>query len=103
MDGNESGLSLAAREVLRERHISETGHRRRRQWFIAMSLFSLLPFIGLLVIYGKFNGSLIWWTEGEVRQLTIKQRGFIRNMLLFQSCFYVILISSIVAVFTRRP
>ncbi|KAI0178587.1 hypothetical protein GGR52DRAFT_588371 [Hypoxylon sp. FL1284] len=99
----ESGLSLAAVEAIMEVHISEASRRRRAHWFYLMATLSIiLPFFAILVLSGALNESLLWYTHGEVRRITIKQRNFIRNAFLAECCLYVILVASIIAVFTKK-
>ncbi|KAI0839118.1 hypothetical protein F5Y06DRAFT_303278 [Hypoxylon sp. FL0890] len=99
---NQSGLSLAAMEELVEPGIPEAAHKRRRQWFAFMATLGILfPFIAVAVIAGKLNASLEWYTKGEIHCLTIRQRNFIRNVFLFQCCLYTIVVSCIIAVFTK--
>ncbi|KAI1414945.1 hypothetical protein F5Y13DRAFT_196933 [Hypoxylon sp. FL1857] len=99
---NQSGLSLAAMEELVEPGIPEAAHKLRRKWFIFMTILGIIfPFIAIAVIAGKFNASLQWYTEGEIHNLTIRQRNFIRNIFLFQCCLYTIILSCILAVFTK--
>ncbi|OTA68514.1 hypothetical protein K449DRAFT_398876 [Hypoxylon sp. EC38] len=99
---NQSGLSLAAMEELVEPGIPAAAHRQRRKWFVFMTIVGIIfPFIAIAVIAGKLNSSLQWYTNGEVYNLTIRQRNFIRNVFLFQCCLYTILFSCILAVFTK--
>ncbi|KAI1384099.1 uncharacterized protein F4822DRAFT_60831 [Hypoxylon trugodes] len=101
---SESGLSAGALEALAEVHISENSCRRRKYWFILMAILGILfPFIAVLVLAGKFNECLTSYTRGEVRRLTIKQRNFIRNAFLFQCCLYTIIVSAVIAVYTKKP
>ncbi|KAI1761797.1 hypothetical protein GGR53DRAFT_533186 [Hypoxylon sp. FL1150] len=99
----ESGLSLAAMEAVMEASVSEDARRRRAHWFYLMATLSILfPFFAILVLTGMLTESLVWYTKGEVRQLTIKQRNFIRGAFLAESCLFVVLIAAIIAVFTKR-
>ncbi|KAI1475452.1 hypothetical protein F4774DRAFT_413873 [Daldinia eschscholtzii] len=97
---NDSGLSLVAVEALRESNISRRGRKKRAQWFKFMAILSMIiPFFAILVLTGVFDRTLVWYSNGEVGQMTIKQRNFIRNELLVQGCFYVFAVSCIIAVF----
>ncbi|KAI6089758.1 hypothetical protein F4821DRAFT_275772 [Hypoxylon rubiginosum] len=99
----ESGLSLAAMETIMESSISEEAKLRRARWFYLMATLSiLLPFFAILVLSKVLDESLVWYTKGEVRTLTIKQRNFIRAAFLVELCLFVILIASIIAVFTKK-
>ncbi|KAI1806582.1 hypothetical protein F4811DRAFT_568754 [Daldinia bambusicola] len=99
---NDSGLSLVAIEALRESNISRRGRKKRAQWFRFMAVLSMIiPFFAILVLTGVFDKTLVWYSNGEVGQITLKQRGFIRNELLVQGCFYVFGISCLIAVFVR--
>lgn len=46
---------------------------------------SVLPFFGILIYYGKFDDSLIWLTNGEVRHLTFGQKRQIKLMLICEA------------------
>ncbi|KAL7620648.1 hypothetical protein AAE478_009643 [Parahypoxylon ruwenzoriense] len=97
---SESGPSFAA---YMEVNISERAHHRRQMWFYTMLALSiLLPFFAIPVLVGTFNESLAWLTEGEVRQLTMKQRNIIKYTFLSEFFIYSILAVSIIAFFTRR-
>ncbi|KAI1772667.1 hypothetical protein F4818DRAFT_453458 [Hypoxylon cercidicola] len=99
----ESGLSLAAMEALMEQSISEDARRRRAHWFYLMATISLImPFFAILVLCGALDESLVWYTSGAVRRVTIKQRNFIRNAFLAECCLYVVLVASIIAVYTKK-
>ncbi|KAI1642117.1 uncharacterized protein F4817DRAFT_369690 [Daldinia loculata] len=99
---NDSGLSLVAIEALRESNISRHGSKKRAQWFRLMAILSIIiPFFAIFVLTGVFDKTLVWYSRGEVGQITIKQRGFIRNALLVQGCFYVFVVSCLIAVFVR--
>lgn len=99
----ESGLSLAAMEAMMETSISEDARSRRARWFYLMATASIIiPLFAILVLSGILDRSLIWYTNGEVRRLTIKQRNFIRNGFLAECCLYVVVIASIIAVYTKK-
>ncbi|XXH03084.1 hypothetical protein Hte_009474 [Hypoxylon texense] len=99
----ESGLSLAGIEAVIEANISDDSRRRRARWFYLMATLSIvLPFFAILVLSGMLDDSLIWYTKGEVRRLTIKQRNFIRGAFLAECCIYVVLAASIIAVYTKK-
>ncbi|KAI0137591.1 hypothetical protein F4776DRAFT_671014 [Hypoxylon sp. NC0597] len=99
---NQSGLSLAAMEELVEPGIPAAAHKKRRRWFVFVTVLGIIfPFVAIAVIAGKLNSSLQWYTNGEVHNLTIRQRNFIRNVFLFQCCLYTIIFSCVIAVFTK--
>ncbi|KAI8963672.1 hypothetical protein F5Y11DRAFT_364982 [Daldinia sp. FL1419] len=99
---NDSALSLVAMEALRESNVSRHGRKKRAEWFRLMAFLSIIiPFFAIFVLTGVLDKTLVWYSKGEVGQMTIKQRGFIRNTFLVQGCFYVFGISCLIAVFVK--
>lgn len=91
-----------AMEAFVESTITRNARQRRQQFFYIMATLSaIFPFFAILVLAGTMNKALIWWTQGEVRRLKIKQRHFIRHVFLAEACLYIVLIASVVAVYTR--
>lgn len=55
-------------------YISWDNQRKRRLFYYGALAVCIFPFLTLLVYHGAFDPFLVWWTEGEVRRMTRKQR-----------------------------
>ncbi|KAI1465543.1 uncharacterized protein F4812DRAFT_466525 [Daldinia caldariorum] len=99
---NDSRMSLDAIEALREPSISRYGRIKRAQWFTFMAVMSIIiPFFAILVLTGALNKTLVWYSNGEVGQIRLKQRTFIKGVFLAQNCIYALGTSCLIAVFAR--
>ncbi|KAK4205193.1 hypothetical protein QBC40DRAFT_323091 [Triangularia verruculosa] len=55
-------------------YISSDNQRKRRLFYYGALAMCIFPFLTLLVYHGAFDPLLVWWTEGEVRRMTRRQR-----------------------------
>jgi hypothetical protein len=65
-------------------------------------MFSLLPFVGVLVSSGAFSEALKWATRGEVDRLTARQRRVIKYMLLVEAIVYTAGVAAVVVYFVVK-
>ncbi|KAI5859650.1 hypothetical protein GGS23DRAFT_615844 [Durotheca rogersii] len=86
-----------------ESSVSESSRRRRKYWFYTMLILSLLlPFFAIPVLVGTFNESLVWFTGGEVRQLTMRQRHIIKYVFLAEFFIYSVVVVCVIGYFANR-
>ncbi|KAK8856530.1 hypothetical protein PGQ11_012442 [Apiospora arundinis] len=72
-------------------NISPWGCQRRKQFFYITLVMSILPFFGVMALYGSFNTLLASYTEGKVFRFTKKQRKAIKSMLVAEAIIYVVI------------
>ncbi|KAI1138222.1 hypothetical protein F5Y05DRAFT_413536 [Hypoxylon sp. FL0543] len=99
----QSDLSLAAMEEIIEPGISEAGHKRRRQWYCFMMILGAVffPIVTAPLMGGKLDFTLVWYTNGEIHKLTIRQKNAMRNLFLAEFGVSVVLLSCLLAVYGR--
>ncbi|KIL94719.1 hypothetical protein FAVG1_01650 [Fusarium avenaceum] len=93
----ESRLIEEAREDIRRHRehsvmVAERG-KRMFMWIMILTLF--FPFIGPVVLYGKLNSTISWYTHGEMQRLTKDQRGTLKQQLIVEAVVYPALIISL--------
>ncbi|KAI2468688.1 hypothetical protein F4781DRAFT_443196 [Annulohypoxylon bovei var. microspora] len=100
---DDSQLSVAAMEDMIEPYLSSGARARRRRWFLLTAFLSaIFPFIALLVMAGVLDPALGWYTNNEIRRMTIRQRNFIRNMFLAWCCAAMVVAPCLIAVFVKK-
>jgi hypothetical protein len=72
--------------------VAERG-KRMFMWIMILTLF--FPFIGPVVLYGKLNSTISWYTHGEMQRLTKDQRGTLKQQLIVEAVVYPALIISL--------
>jgi hypothetical protein len=90
----EARLIEEAREDIRihRQHADMVAQRGKRMFMWVMILTLFFPFIGPIVLYGKLNSTISWYTHGEMQCLTKDQRGTLKQQLLVEAVVYPALI-----------
>lgn len=99
LDG--SPFTLAETRLIEEARENMFYHRQRTDmvaqrgkrlfiWIMILTLF--FPFIGPVVLYGKLNSTISWYTHGEIQCLTQDQRGILKQQLVVEAVLYTALI-----------
>ncbi|KAI3324552.1 hypothetical protein HD806DRAFT_543246 [Xylariaceae sp. AK1471] len=83
-------------------YVSDRADRIRLACFYILAMFSLLPFVGVLVLSGAFSEALKWATRGEVDRLTARQRRSIKWMLLVEAIIYTGAVITVVVYFVVK-
>ncbi|KAM0296807.1 hypothetical protein ACHAO9_000453 [Fusarium lateritium] len=93
----ESRLIEEAREDIRRHreHSDMVAERGKRMFMWIMILTLFFPFIGPVVLYGKLNSTISWYTHGEMQRLTRDQRGTLKQQLIVEAVIYPALIISL--------
>ncbi|KAG5926324.1 hypothetical protein E4U42_003418 [Claviceps africana] len=91
---SQTDLIRSAREdiLFRRRHHTEDDEPQRRVFLVILALTIFFPLIGLLALWGKFDGTIAWYARGERGGLTREQRGTLKQQLLVEAVFYPALI-----------
>ncbi|KAF5610279.1 uncharacterized protein FSUBG_3195 [Fusarium subglutinans] len=86
----EARLIEEAREDIRihRQHADMVAQRGKRMFMWVMILTLFFPFIGPIVLYGKLNSTISWYTHGEMQCLTKDQRGTLKQQLLVEAVVY---------------
>ncbi|KAF5239961.1 hypothetical protein FANTH_9745 [Fusarium anthophilum] len=86
----EARLIEEAREDIRihRQHVDMVAQRGKRMFMWVMILTLFFPFIGPIVLYGKLNSTISWYTHGEMQCLTKDQRGTLKQQLLVEAVVY---------------
>ncbi|KAL8400775.1 hypothetical protein RB594_000971 [Gaeumannomyces avenae] len=64
-------------------YMSSEGRAKQRRWFLAMLLVSaVFPFLAVLVYFGRLDGLLSYYTNGEATELTQTQRKMVLAVML---------------------
>ncbi|KAK2683507.1 hypothetical protein RAB80_001453 [Fusarium oxysporum f. sp. vasinfectum] len=86
----EARLIEEAREDIRihRQHADMVAQRGKRMFMWVMILTLFFPFIGPIVLYGKLNSTISWYTHGEMQCLTKDQRGILKQQLLVEAVVY---------------
>ncbi|KLO79432.1 uncharacterized protein LW93_2800 [Fusarium fujikuroi] len=86
----EARLIEEAREDIRihRRHADMVAQRGKQMFMWVMILTLFFPFIGPIVLYGKLNSTISWYTHGEMQCLTKDQRGTLKQQLLVEAVVY---------------
>ncbi|KAF5556541.1 hypothetical protein FPHYL_7926 [Fusarium phyllophilum] len=86
----EARLIEEAREDIRihRQHADIVAQRGKRMFMWVMILTLFFPFIGPIVLYGKLNSTISWYTHGEMQCLTKDQRGTLKQQLLVEAVVY---------------
>ncbi|KAF4449141.1 hypothetical protein F53441_7537 [Fusarium austroafricanum] len=100
----ETRLIEEAREDIRlhRQRADMVAHRGKRMFIWVMVLTLFFPFIGPVVLYGKLNSTISWYTHGEMRCLTKDQRGTLKQQLLVEAVVYPVLIISLSVYYSVR-
>ncbi|RBA12108.1 hypothetical protein FPRO05_03558 [Fusarium proliferatum] len=79
-----------AREDIRihRQHADMVAQRGKQMFMWVMILTLFFPFIGPIVLYGKLNSTISWYTHGEMQCLTKDQRGTLKQQLLVEAVVY---------------
>ncbi|RGP68477.1 hypothetical protein FSPOR_5356 [Fusarium sporotrichioides] len=96
-----SPFTLAETRLIEEAREDMFYHRQRTDmiaqrgkrlfiWIMILTLF--FPFIGPVVLYGKLNSTISWYTHGEIQCLTQDQRGILKQQLVVEAILYTALI-----------
>ncbi|GKT98432.1 hypothetical protein FLAG1_06153 [Fusarium langsethiae] len=96
-----SSFTLAETRLIEEAREDMFYHRQRTDmiaqrgkrlfiWIMILTLF--FPFIGPVVLYGKLNSTISWYTHGETQCLTQDQRGILKQQLVVEAVLYTALI-----------
>ncbi|KAG9507742.1 hypothetical protein J7337_001297 [Fusarium musae] len=90
----EARLIEEAREDIRihRQHADMVAQRGKRMFMWVMILTLFFPFIGPIVLYGKLNSTISWYTHGEMQCLTKDQRGTLKQQLLVEAVVYPVII-----------
>ncbi|KAH7256592.1 hypothetical protein BKA59DRAFT_490618 [Fusarium tricinctum] len=93
----ENRLIEEAREDIRRHreHADMVAERGKRMFMWIMILTLFFPFIGPVVLYGKLNSTISWYTHGEMQRLTKDQRGTLKQQLIVEAVVYPALIISL--------
>lgn len=83
-------------------YVSDRADKIREISFYILSFFSILPFVGVLVLSGAFSEALKWATQGEVDRLTARQRRFIKWMLVAECVLYTAGVVAVVVYFVMK-
>ncbi|VTT65194.1 unnamed protein product [Fusarium fujikuroi] len=86
----EARLIEEARKDIRihRRHADMVAQRGKQMFMWVMILTLFFPFIGPIVLYGKLNSTISWYTHGEMQCLTKDQRGTLKQQLLVEAVVY---------------
>ncbi|EWZ90902.1 hypothetical protein FOWG_06687 [Fusarium oxysporum f. sp. lycopersici MN25] len=86
----EARLIEEAREDIRihRQHADMVAQRGKRMFTWVMILTLFFPFVGPIVLYGKLNSTISWYTHGEMQCLTKDQRGTLKQQLLVEAVVY---------------
>lgn len=82
--------------------ISHWGQSRRECWFYMMVVLSILPFFALLVLMGVFDEGLTWFTQGEARTLSRRQKRVIQTMFIAECIVYTGCMASLIVYFVVK-
>ncbi|KAF4331765.1 hypothetical protein FBEOM_14465 [Fusarium beomiforme] len=90
----ETRLIEEAREDIRihRQHADMVAQQGKRMFMWVMVLTLFFPFIGPIVLHGKLNSTISWYTHGEMQCLTKDQRGTLKQQLLVEAVTYPALI-----------
>ena len=90
----ESRLIEEARENMfyHRQRTDMVAQRGKRLFIWIMILNFFFPFIGPVVLYGKLNSTISWYTHGEINCLTKDQRGILKQQLVVEAIVYTALI-----------
>ncbi|KAH7197255.1 uncharacterized protein B0J16DRAFT_278408 [Fusarium flagelliforme] len=90
----ESRLIEEARENMfyHRQRTDMVAQRGKRLFIWIMILTFFFPFIGPVVLYGKLNSTISWYTHGEINCLTKDQRGILKQQLVVEAVVYTALI-----------
>ncbi|KAI1815214.1 hypothetical protein GGS20DRAFT_597253 [Poronia punctata] len=83
-------------------YVSDGAARIRKICFYILAFFSILPFVGVLVLSGAFSDALKWATQGEVDRLTTRQRRLIKWLLIVEGILYTAVVVSVVVYFGMK-
>ncbi|KAG6291241.1 hypothetical protein E4U09_004037 [Claviceps aff. purpurea] len=91
---SQTDLIRSAREdiLFRRRHHSEDDPPQRLIFTVILVLTIAFPLIGLLALWGKFDGTIAWYARGERGCLTGEQRATLKQQLLVEVVLYPALI-----------
>lgn len=78
--------------MFRRRHHSEDDPPQRLIFTVILVLTIAFPLIGLLALWGKFDGTIAWYARGERGCLTGEQRATLKQQLLVEVVLYPALI-----------
>ncbi|KAF5024166.1 hypothetical protein F66182_3755 [Fusarium sp. NRRL 66182] len=96
-------IDAARQEILLHRQRADMVAKRGKRVFMWIMILSLLfPFIGPVVLYGKLNSTISWYTHGEMRCLTKDQRGTLKQQLLVEAFVYPVIIISLSVYYSVR-
>ncbi|KAM0556687.1 hypothetical protein ACHAPJ_005745 [Fusarium lateritium] len=96
-------IDAAREEILLHRHRADMVAKRGRRvfmWIMILTLF--FPFIGPVVLYGKLNSTISWYTHGEMRCLTKDQHGTLKQQLIVEAVIYPALIIALSVYYSVR-
>jgi len=90
----ESRLIEEARENMfyHRQRTDMVAQRGKRLFIWIMILTFFFPFIGPVVLYGKLNSTISWYTHGEINCLTKDQRGILKQQLVVEAVVYTAVI-----------
>ncbi|KAG6000632.1 hypothetical protein E4U43_001552 [Claviceps pusilla] len=91
---SQTDLIRSAREdiLFRRRHHTEDDEPQRRIFLLILVLTIVFPLIGLLALWGRFDGTIAWYARGERGGMTPEQRATLKQQLLVEAFLYPSLI-----------
>ncbi|KAK2590129.1 hypothetical protein QQS21_012197 [Conoideocrella luteorostrata] len=94
---SQTDLIRSAREdiLFRRRHNLDEDKPQRLIFLTIMVLTIFFPLIGVLALYGKFDGTISWYARGEKACLTTEQRGKLKQQIIAETIVYPALIISL--------
>ncbi|KAJ4271525.1 hypothetical protein NW762_000229 [Fusarium torreyae] len=96
-------IDAAREEILLHRQQADMVAERGRRVFIWIMILTLFfPFIGPVVLYGKLNSTISWYTHGGMRCLTKDQHGTLKQQLIVEAVVYPALIIALSVYYSVR-
>ncbi|KAF4965681.1 hypothetical protein FSARC_6547 [Fusarium sarcochroum] len=96
-------IDAAREEILLHRQRADMVAKRGKRVFMWIMILTLLfPFIGPVVLYGKLNSTISWYTHGEMRCLTKDQHGTLKQQLIVEAVVYPALIIALSVYYSVR-
>lgn len=94
-------ISTAREDLVFRRRFSDTAEKRQKLIFILIVVLAIFfaP-AGVLALYGKFDNTISWYTQGELHNLTADQRGTLKQQILVEAIVYPTLIITLSVYFS---
>ncbi|ODA76139.1 hypothetical protein RJ55_08422 [Drechmeria coniospora] len=96
-------IESARKDMLFYQSRVQTEDERHKAVFLSIvALAVLLPPIGLLALFGRFDSVVSWYSHGATHSLTGEQRGILKQQLIAEGVVYLVLVIFLAVHFTRH-